>query len=176
MNRISPPRQKVKGYITVTSMPDRGTTFHIYLPIIEPGEEKARVESIMERQPTTGTECILLVDDEGTILDLQRQILLGLGYSVTTCASSIDALKVFREQPSLFDLVITDMTMPHMTGVQLTEKLLEIRPDIPIIICTGYSDQLNEQKTRALGIRKYLMKPVSRDGLASAIRSCLDYR
>ena len=107
-----------------------------------------------------GTERILLVDDEEPIIRMEKQMLERLGYQVTACTSSPDALMAFRASPGKFDLVITDMTMPKMTGVQLSQKFLEIRPDIPIIICTGFSTKVDGEKAKAAGIRGYVMKPV----------------
>jgi CheY-like chemotaxis protein len=100
----------------------------------------------------------------------------GLGLAIThgIVKSSIEALEAFRAQPDRFDLVITDMTMPNMTGAELAPKLLDIRPDIPIILCTGFSEVINEEKAKAMGIREYILKPVVRDVLARTIRKVLD--
>ena len=121
-----------------------------------------------------GTERILLVDDEETIVSMEKQMLERLGYDITERTSSIEALETFRAAPDKFDLVITDMTMPHMTGVQLSQKLLEIRPGIPIIICTGFSEKINYKKAKALGIRGYAMKPVAMGELADKMREVLE--
>jgi len=103
-----------------------------------------------------------------------KQTLERLGYQVTIRTSSLDALEAFRAGPDKFDLVITDMTMPNMTGVQLAPKLLEIRSDIPIILCTGFSEITDANKAKALGIREFLMKPIVRDQIARTIRKVLD--
>ena len=101
-------------------------------------------------------------------------MLEGLGYHVTARTSSIEALEAFMANPGKFDLVITDMTMPNMTGVQLSQKLLEIRQDIAIIICTGFSEKIDGEKAKAVGIRGYVMKPVVKSELAKKIRRVLD--
>ena len=97
-----------------------------------------------------------------------------IGYKVKTCRNPREALDLFQSKPDYFDLVITDMTMPGMTGVQLSEKLLEIRPDIPIIICTGHSSLINESKAKKLGIADYIMKPLSISRIGKSIRKVLD--
>ena len=104
---------------------------------------------------------------------MTQQILERLGYQVTSRTSSVEALEVFRAKPDEYDLVITDMTMPNMTGVELTPRLREIRPDIPIIICTGFSEIVDEDKAKAIGIREYIMKPVAKDQVARTIRKVL---
>jgi CheY-like chemotaxis protein len=120
-----------------------------------------------------GKERILIVDDEEQIVRMSQQILERLGYHVTVRTSSIETLEAFRAAPDRFDLVITDMTMPNMTGVQLTQKLIEIRSDIPVIICTGFSEKISEHKASTMGIRGYVMKPVIRSELAKKIREVL---
>ncbi len=121
-----------------------------------------------------GKERILFVDDEAQIVRMSQQILEGLGYHVTARTSSIETLEAFRAAPDKFDLVITDTTMPNMTGVELARKLMEVRPDIPIIICTGFSEKISEDKAKTMGIRGYVMKPVVRSELAKKIREVLD--
>ncbi|RLB77890.1 MAG: sensory box histidine kinase/response regulator protein, partial [Deltaproteobacteria bacterium] len=134
--------------------------------------KKTRVISPVEM----GTEQILFVDDEEQIARMSQQILEGLGYHVTARTSSVEALETFRAAPDKFDLVITDTTMPNMTGVELAKKLMEIRSDIPIIICTGFSEKISEDKAKAMGIRGFLMKPIVRDQIAGKIRKLLDER
>ncbi|MBW2576211.1 MAG: response regulator [Deltaproteobacteria bacterium] len=124
--------------------------------------------------PCVKREGFLLVDDEEPIVRMVKQTLERLGYQVTIRTSSLDALEAFRAGPDKFDLVITDMTMPNMTGVQLAPKLLEIRSDIPIILCTGFSEITDSNKAKALGIREFLMKPIVRDQIARTIRKVLD--
>jgi CheY-like chemotaxis protein len=160
------------GDVTVNSKPGSGTTFCVYIPAID------RVEEVEEQSQAVtelleGKEHILLVDDEKVIIEMERQMLERLGYRVTARTSSKDALEVFAAGPDQFDLVITDMTMPNMTGDLLARKLLEMRSDTPIILCTGYNEGITEEKALALGIRKYIMKPVVKNELASTIRTVL---
>jgi len=103
-----------------------------------------------------------------------RQMLERLGYHVTARTSSVEALEAFRAQPEKFDLVITDQTMPNMTGAELTKKLIAIRPDIPAILCTGFSEVISEEKAREIGISEYVMKPVVMSDIAKTIRRLLD--
>jgi CheY-like chemotaxis protein len=160
------------GFITVESRPGQGSSFHVYLPTIDEMEQDIEVEN---RVAETGSgERILLVDDEEPIVAMEKQMLEKLGYQVTACASSSEAWTVFSARPDQFDLMITDMTMPHMAGDWLSEKILDIRPNLPVILCTGYSDMIDENKATALGIRKFVMKPVEKNELARAIRSALE--
>ena len=159
------------GAIQVTSAPGRGSVFHVYLPVTAVyTEEPARPFMAAD----TGSENILLVDDDVTIADMLKSQLTKRGYRVLSCSGSIQALEIFRRDPEDFDLVITDMTMPDMTGVQLAGEIRRIRPDLPIILCTGFSEQIDEDSARRLGIDVFLMKPVVRDQLAAAVRRVLD--
>jgi CheY-like chemotaxis protein len=160
------------GDVTVTSKPGDGTTFCVYIPAIERVEEEEE-QSHAVTQLLEGHEHILLVDDEKVIIEMEQQMLERLGYRVTARASSQEALEVFAAGPNQFDLVITDMTMPSMTGDLLARKLLEMRSDIPIILCTGYNEGITEEKALSLGIRRYVMKPVVKTELASTIRAVL---
>ena len=160
------------GDIKVYSELGEGTVFHVYLPLIEtrPVEPKA-----ISAEPTlTGTERILFVDDEEPIVFMAQQILERLGYQVTPRTSSVEALEAFKSKPGAFDLVITDMTMPNMTGVELASRLKEIRFDIPIIICTGFSEVIDKDKAKNRGILAYIMKPILKDEIARTIRQVLD--
>ena len=121
-----------------------------------------------------GSERILFVDDEPSIADVGKQMLERLGYRVTALTSSPAALERFRAAPEAFDLVITDQTLPEMTGDELTRELLAIRSDLPVIICTGYSEVIDDKKARALGARRLLMKPLALRPLAAAVREVLD--
>jgi CheY-like chemotaxis protein len=114
-----------------------------------------------------------VVDDEEQIVRMIQLMLERLGYHVTARTSSIETLEAFRAAPDKFDLVITDMTMPNMTGIHLTQKLIEIRSDIPVIICTGFSEKISQNKAKAMGICGYVMKPVVRSELAKKIREVL---
>ncbi len=160
------------GDIKVYSEPGIGTEFYVYFPLIEtkPVEPKIVSTGLVQK----GSERILLVDDEEPIVRMVKQMLERLGYQVATRTSSVEALEAFRANSDKFDLVITDMTMPNMTGVELAPRLLEIRPDIPIILYTGFSEITDANKAKALGIREFLMKPIVIDQIARTIRKVLD--
>jgi signal transduction histidine kinase/ActR/RegA family two-component response regulator len=161
------------GSIHVDSTPGQGSRFDIFFPIMER-------QSVSETQELkalpTGDECILLVDDEESLIDLGTNMLKKLGYRVKTSTRPIEALDMFRADPNLFDLVISDMTMPSMTGDILSAELRQIRANIPIIICTGYSERINEQKAEALGIQGLIMKPFTIRRLAKSVRKVLDQK
>ena len=160
------------GDINVYSEPGKGTVFNVYFPLIEAKPVEPGIVSTEPMQK--GSECILLVDDEEPIVRMVKQILERLGYQVATRTGSVDALEALRANPDKFDLVITDMSMPNMTGIELSPRLLEIRADIPIILCTGFSEMINKNKAKALGIREFAMKPLVRDEIARIIRKVLD--
>ncbi len=159
------------GYITVESEPGAGSVFSLYLPVAK--KAGAQKKTAVKEVPT-GSERILLVDDERPVLKMGGRILKSLGYSVTVEISSTKALDLFRSRPDEFDLVISDMTMPHMTGDRLAKALMEVRPDLPVIICTGYSKRFSEGDNSNIGIRALLPKPFSIVSLAETIRSVLD--
>ncbi|MBS3809775.1 MAG: response regulator, partial [Desulfobacterales bacterium] len=156
------------------SEPGKGTTFHVYLPLAEPEKSRDISTGQVGKELPTGTESILLVEDEKPIIDMQQQILETLGYHVTSRTSSVEALEVFRVDPYKFDLLVTDMTMPKMTGDRLALKVKEIRPDIPVILCTGFSEKINGRQRKDLGIEGFLMKPVTKKDMAEAVRKVLD--
>ncbi len=160
------------GYISVYSEPGRGAEFKVYLPVIKKQKETAKVETDTPIQK--GTERILLVDDQDLIVDMERQMLERLGYHITARTSSIEALEAFRANPDKFDLVITDMTMPNMTGDKLAGEMIKIRTDIPIILCTGFSEMMSQEGAESLGLKGFLMKPVVLKELSSVIRKVLD--
>lgn len=160
------------GDIRVYSALGKGTTFNVYLPIVEQTQESA-VDHTNEVYPT-GSERVLIVDDEPSIAKLGRRMLERLGYDVTALNSSIEALEVVQKNPHVFDLVITDMTMPNLTGDKLAKEILAINPDMPIIICTGYSDRLNQDKSYQIGVKAFLMKPVAMKDLSQTVRKVLD--
>ena len=160
------------GTITVYSEPGKGSTFHVYLPLIQ--EEAIKPEMDEQAPILTGNERILFIDDEQALADLGKQVLERLGYKVTTRTSSIEALELFKAQPDQFDLVITDMTMPKMTGDKLAQELMKIRPDIPIIMCTGHSGRISEEKAIGMGIKAFAMKPLVMRNLANMVRKVLD--
>ncbi|MFA5903689.1 MAG: response regulator [Desulfobacula sp.] len=159
------------GSISVASEPGKGSIFTIHLPVLS---ELGVQQPYGDRDSPTGTERILYVDDELTIVKIADRILKGLGYSVTTRTSSIEALDLFKSNPADFDLIVSDMTMPKMTGDQLARELIAIRPDIPIIICTGYSEKINKEKTKIIGVKEFLMKPVVQSEMAQTVRKVLD--
>jgi signal transduction histidine kinase/ActR/RegA family two-component response regulator len=165
--------QDYEGMITVESELGKGTTFHVYFPaIIE--DVKMSVEAEEVKSLPTGTERILIVDDEIIIVALHEAVLSSLGYTVTAKTSSEEALAAFKADPQGFDLLLTDQAMPALSGAKLAEKVLSIRPDLPIILCTGYSSTISEEKAMEIGINKYLRKPVSSKNLARIVRSVLN--
>jgi len=162
----------MNGAITVYSEPGKGTEFHVYLPVIKtnlPREKTPTNEPILG-----GTESVLLVDDEKSIIALEKQTLNRLGYQVTSHTSSIEALEAFRANPDKFDLVITDKAMPKMPGDKLAAELIKIRHDIPILLCTGFSESISEEKIKSIGIKGLLLKPIIIKDLAKKIRETLD--
>ncbi len=161
-----------RGDIKVDTEIGKGTTFGVYLPLITREGEQAFAETVEIYQ--TGTERILLIDDEEAIIRLETQILKRLGYNVTEHTSSMEALNAFMTKPFSFDLVISDMSMPNMTGDKLAQKLIEKRPDIPIIICTGFSERIDKKKAAAIGIKGFLMKPIVKSYMAKMVRKFLD--
>jgi PAS domain S-box-containing protein len=159
-----------KGTISVHSEPGVGSVFSVYLPAI------AEVIKPVEEPSTSipgGNERILFVDDEDILIELGRDILEDLGYKVVTCKDSYHALETFRSQQNQFDIVITDMTMPGMTGIDLARELLKIRSDIPIILCTGFSELVTEEKAKEIGIREFMMKPFTTKTIAELINKAL---
>ena len=122
----------------------------------------------------TGIERVLFIDDEPDIVNVGQRTLKSLGYDVTIRTSSIEALELFKTQNDRFDIVITDMTMPQMTGEKLAEELMQIRRDIPVILCTGFSSRIDEQKALSMGIRAFVSKPILKREIAETIRKVLD--
>jgi signal transduction histidine kinase/CheY-like chemotaxis protein len=159
------------GKITVDSQLGKGTTFTIYLPVTK--KRTSPKEYVPEKLPS-GTEHILLVDDEAPIARMGSQILGCLGYLVTARTSSIEALELFKVKPNDFDLVVTDMSMPNLTGEKLAVELMKIRPDIPVILCTGYSRKISEETASGIGIKAFAYKPVVKADLAKTVRKVLD--
>ncbi len=161
------------GAISVYSEPGQGATFHIYLPALE-SETEGEQAAVGLEPLSTGTEHILFLDDEEALVEMGRQMLERLGYRVTTKTSSLEALEEFRAHPQRFDLVITDLTMPKMTGDKLALEMKKIRPDVPIIICTGYSYQIPAEKIDGSGVDRVITKPLVIGELAEAIREVLE--
>jgi CheY-like chemotaxis protein len=164
--------KSMNGAIQVCSKPGKGSEFHVYLPVIETSSQTQEIET--DGSIPGGTERILLVDDETAVIALEKASLSRLGYQVTTCTVSTEALDIFRSGPDQFDLVITDMAMPKMSGDRLAVELIKIRPDIPILLCTGFSESMTDEKIKALGIRGLLFKPLVVRDLAEKIREVLD--
>jgi len=161
------------GHIFVESEAGKGTAFLVYLPTAEPCGQREDAGGEPGMETPTGNERILVVDDEAVNAEVLAKILTGLGYEATARTSPVEALETFAKGPEEFDLVITDMTMPVMTGVELAKKILALRPGTPVILCSGFSEGMNAETADALGIRGYVMKPVLRDELAKAVREAL---
>jgi PAS domain S-box-containing protein len=164
--------KKHNGFVKAFSELGHGSKFQVFLPRIE----KGNITVIPEKQPgmKTGTEKIMLVDDEENILDTTKNILEKYGYKITIFKEGQSALQAFSKDPNYFDLVITDMAMPNMAGDRLSAELIKIRPDIPILLCTGFSETISEEKALSLGIKGFLMKPILMKDLAQKIRKVLD--
>lgn len=155
------------GTITVSSALGRGTTFAIYFPIHD--RHSAAADAPQER-PASGDERLLFIDDEPMIVELGTTMLTDLGYQVVGTRDPIKAIELVQKDPEQFDLVITDLTMPKMTGDQLAEKVARIRPDLPILLCSGYVKQLGTHPY----LSGYIQKPVTQQNLARAVRDALD--
>lgn len=165
--------QNYNGGIKVESSPTKGTVFEIYLPITD---ESAHIENnqVIEDPNESENEHILFVDDEGAIVKLGVRALKNYGYRVTGIKDSTEALKLFEANPNDYDLVITDMAMPGMVGSELAKRILDTRPDVPIIICSGYSEKLDKLKAKDLNISTLLDKPISVESLVKSTREILD--
>ncbi|WP_051327212.1 hybrid sensor histidine kinase/response regulator [Desulfatibacillum aliphaticivorans] len=161
-----------KGGVRIDSQPGKGAAITVSLPLHKDAE---KVIEQPEQEPCPfGTERIMLVDDEAPVAKIQETTLTRLGYRVTTRIGSREALQTFQQNPQAFDLVMTDMNMPHMTGDQLALAILEIRPDIPIIICTGYSEKISPDRLDVLGVKGLIMKPAIKREVAQMVRRALD--
>jgi len=159
------------GGIRVESEFGKGTVFEIYFPaLVEMIEEEKELDGEIKG----GSERILFVDDEASIVKLNHQRLESLGYRVKSTTRPLEALEWFRADPDQFDVIITDMTMPKMVGDKLTKEILAIRPDMPVIICTGYSERISADNAEALGARKYIEKPIEIRELAASLREVLE--
>jgi PAS domain S-box-containing protein len=159
------------GVITVYSEPGQGASFSVYLPRII---HKEAINGTLSGPVIGGTERILLVDDEPALVEMGTLMLSPLGYEVTGVTSSREALDLFRAEPERFDLVITDMTLPKMTGLDLSREMLQIRPDLPIVLCSGIRESGTEKQVKSLGIKAYCIKPLTRIELSRVIRKVLD--
>ena len=162
-----------KGMICISSDPDQGTTIDVYLPLIDTRSDDISEISAKKHLPL-GSETILLVDDEEDVLDMMHSMLERLGYQVISALNGLEALEIFQKGSKAFDLVITDQTMPKMTGMELIRELRLIRSDIPIILCTGFNEKITEDNTRHLEIGALIGKPVRIAEIAEKIREVLD--
>ena len=162
-----------KGGMSVSSRPGKGSVFRVYLPKAKPG---ASVAVAATEALLGGNERVLFVDDEELIVDASRKMLERLGYQVTATTDGREALRIFKKNPHQFDLVITDRFMPVMAGENLGQAMILIRPDIPIILSTGYSDSDTIDRAKALGFRGFLIKPFTMEEAARIVRSVLDRR
>lgn len=158
------------GAIQVESAPGEGSTFDVYLPR---SELSAARDPAPLRQPSGRGERILVVDDEPMVRNAHRRLLESLGYVVEVAADGEQALARFREAPGAFDLILTDQTMPRLSGVDLARTVLELRADARVILCTGYSDHVDEERARTLGLSALLTKPIDRATMGAALRKAL---
>jgi len=159
------------GSITVESTLGKGSTFYVYLPKVT---RDVQAEAPQYVVIPTGTERILFIDDEEALVEMGEEVLAELGYEVTSFMSSADALALLRRDPQRFDLVLTDQTMPDLTGLDLAREILAVRPDMPIIMCTGFSHLVDAGKAREAGIRAFVMKPLTRKDIARTIKDVLE--
>ncbi|MDO8944412.1 MAG: response regulator, partial [Desulfobacterales bacterium] len=159
------------GFVKVYSEAGKGTSFHVFLPVAE-GE--GQTATPRDTKLPRGSETLLLVDDDKALADMTQQMLERLGYRVETRTSPLEAIEAFRANPGKYHGVITDMTMPQMNGIILSKKLMEIRADLPILLCTGFSDAANEVKARTVGIREFAFKPLALSDFAKTLRKMMD--
>jgi PAS domain S-box-containing protein len=160
-----------EGGMAVSSRPGSGTTVTVYLPEIE--RKKSSQETIDDPVPG-GEGKILFVDDEKALADIGQRILEHLGYSVVATTSSTDAYEIFRARPDYFDLVITDYTMPLMTGADLAVKVMRVRPDMPVILCTGFTERITEEDAKDMNIRAFVLKPLNLRDMAQVVKGVLN--
>jgi CheY-like chemotaxis protein len=159
------------GTITVTSEPGSGSAFRVYFPAIETGETSKQAP--LPHLPT-GHGRILLVDDEEALVRAIKQMVERLGYTATETTSSVEALSLFRRRPQDFDLVITDYSMPRLSGTDLSMAIREIRPDIPVILTSGFHEKINEKSMEEMGLTAMMMKPIGLNDLARLMRKILE--
>ena len=164
------------GVVRVSSVPGQGTTFSLYFPALDEGVETGSGQEDRTESGALagGKERVLIVDDEKDLVAMYRRGLESLGYTVETCEDGQQALERITRDPDRYDIVVTDMTMPRLTGLELIGQVRRIRPDLPVILCTGFSPQISSSSTRDLAINKVLMKPVGIRDLVTAIRAVLD--
>ena len=159
-----------EGYISVACTEGQGAVFTVYFPLLQSGQETIHAQAALS---PGGSGRILFIDDDKTLAHMGQQMLEVLGYTVTAMTDSIKALSLFKEQPNAFDLIITDYTMPGMTGTELVECLRQLRPDIPVVLYTGYNEMITSEKADALGIQEFLYKPLSLNMLAEAVKRAM---
>jgi PAS domain S-box-containing protein len=164
--------RQARGYVTVESAPGSGSTFTVYFP--KAVQEEAAEGTAADETVPTGHERILFIDDEEVLAEMGEDLLAELGYEVTYRPSSREALALFRLDPSFYDLVITDQTMPDLTGIELAREMLAIRPGLPIILATGFSHSVDEANAKAAGIKAFVLKPLTKKEIAKAVRKVLD--
>ncbi len=162
------------GWIRVSSIPGRGSTFDIFFPVAKEVLETTELPRDPVKNLLRGSERILFVDDEPAIVELMKIMLSRIGYHVVSETDPEKALKQFCEDSENFDLVISDMTMPKMSGDNLARKMLDIREDIPIILCSGFSEKMNSEQAEKIGVKAFEMKPISMENLSKTIRRVLD--
>ena len=160
------------GFIRVSSEPGKSSTFEVFFPRTE--LPKKEITTDLPASLPGGSERILFVDDEEALARVGQKMLERMGYEVVSLTNSIEALKVFQDRPERFDLVVTDQTMPNITGVELAGEIMRIRSDMPVILCTGFSETITEEQVKAMGIREFLTKPLAIRDLATTIRNVLD--
>jgi CheY-like chemotaxis protein len=159
-----------KGAITVRSTPGEGSTFEVLLPRMQ---KKTLPEKEQPLSALKGDGRLLLVDDEADLVELEKEMVELLGYSATAVSESAAALALFKEDPDKYDLVLTDQTMPHMTGIELARELVSIRPDIPVVLITGYRDVIDAELAREAGVKAVIVKPMTRAEIGKTIKELL---
>lgn len=157
------------GHITVYSEPGKGSTFNVYLPQIQ---DKTTYREKTEEIPQ-GSGTVLVVDDEPVIAEMLQRMLKNMGYEVLICTSSTEALEVFKQQRAHIALVLTDMNMPVMNGAEVARQIKQLSPIMPVVLCTGFSETIDEEKARRMGIDGYMMKPVIQRQLAQTLHDVL---
>lgn len=159
------------GAIRANKRSGSGAVFTIFFPIVAETLELPDGES---NEIPHGSEEILFVDDEESIVTMTKKVLERLSYKVEGKTNPVEALELFQSEPQRFDLVISDMTMPQMTGVKFLEQIKRLRPDIPFIICTGHSALMDEEQSKKMGVNAFLMKPIVMKAIAATVRKVLD--
>jgi CheY-like chemotaxis protein len=160
------------GTINVYSEPEKGSVFHILFPVTD---NKETVKKEFYENLSSGKSRILFIDDEKNMVKLMNDVLAKLGYSVTALTSAVEALEIFKNSPGEFDLIITDQSMPDITGLALAEKILKIRPEIPVILCTGFMEVPLPGKCEKIGIKEILEKPVSIRKIGETIKKVITH-